>query len=96
MIESVETYRRIIREVMPLIQGVIDQIQTDCYCRDNKPMTVDQALEQAVTTEDHAIKTLVDARAKLEALVDPVVVEIDRRGAYVEIVSGDTVCVPWD
>jgi hypothetical protein len=55
-----------IAEVLPMIQGLIDHAQVDCYVRDNKRLTSEQVFSVAEFFGHEVIERLVGIRARLE------------------------------
>jgi len=60
---------KLIAEVLPMIQSVIDHAQMNSYCRDNKPLTAQQVFEMAESADSETITTLVAVCARLRIAV---------------------------
>lgn len=96
MIESIEAYRNVIRDVLAMLTGIADNIQVDTYCRDNKPLTAEQRAAMAESSAEGAIETLANVSQRLRALVHPDVIVADHRGAHAEIDNSGTVRLNGD
>jgi hypothetical protein len=60
---------KLIAEVLPMIQSVMDHAQMNSYCRDNKPLTAQQVFEMAESADSETITTLVAVCARLRIAV---------------------------